>query len=117
LISLYRRLGPLRRSTGALRGRDSFYYNQQSLQGNQVLIYSRHAAATTTDAESWALVTLNFGPSDSAVQAPFPVAGTWREMLDASFRAAPLEVTPGQAGQTIALTVPSNYGQVWVKVG
>jgi 1,4-alpha-glucan branching enzyme len=117
MISLYRRLGGLRRSTRALRGRDSYYYNQQSLQGNQVLIYSRHAAATATEAESWALVLLNFGGSDSAVEAPFPAAGTWREMLDDSFRAAPLEVTPGEAGQAIALTVPSNYGQVWVKVG
>jgi len=117
LISLYRRLGPLRRSTPALRGRDSYYYNQQSLQGNQVLIFSRHAAANGADAESWALVLLNFGNDDAAVQAPFPAAGTWREMLDDSFRAAPLEVTPSQAGQAISLTVPSNYGQVWVKVG
>jgi 1,4-alpha-glucan branching enzyme len=116
LVSLYRRLGGLRRSTRALRGRDSYYYNQQSLQGNQVLIYSRHAAATATEAESWALVLLNFGDSDSAVQAPFPAAGTWREMLDDPFRAAPLEVTPGQAGQAIPLTVSSNYGQLWVKV-
>jgi 1,4-alpha-glucan branching enzyme len=116
LVSLYRRLGGLRRSTRALRGRNSFYYNQQSLQGNQVLIYSRHAAATASDAESWALVLLNFGGSDATVQAPFPVAGTWREMLDDSFRATPFEVTPGQAGQAIPLTVASNYGQVWVKV-
>ena len=117
LISLYRRLGGLRNSTRALRGRDSYYYNQQSLQGNQVLIFSRHAAATSTDAESWALVLLNFGDSDSTVQAPFPAAGKWREMVDDSFRATPLEVTPSQAAQTIPLTVASNYGQVWVKVG
>jgi 1,4-alpha-glucan branching enzyme len=117
LVSLYRRLGGLRSSTRALRGRDSYYYNQASLQGNQVLIYSRHSAATAAEAESWALVLLNFGDNDGTVQAPFPAAGTWREMLDDSFRAAPLEVSPGQAGQTIQLTVPSNYGQVWVKVG
>jgi 1,4-alpha-glucan branching enzyme len=116
LISLYRRLGALRGSTRALRGRDSYYYNQQSLQGNQVLIYSRHNAATATEAESWALVMLNFAGSDGNVQAPFPAAGTWREMLDDPFRTVPLEVTPAQAGQTIPLTVPSNYGQVWVKV-
>jgi 1,4-alpha-glucan branching enzyme len=117
LVSLYRRLGGLRSTTRALRGRDSYYYNTASLQGNQVLIYSRHNAATATEAESWALVTLNFGDGDSTVQAPFPAAGTWREMLDDSFRAVPLEVTPGQTGQAIPLTVPSNYGQVWVKVG
>jgi hypothetical protein len=82
-----------------------------------VLIYSRHSAATAAEAESWALVLLNFGDNDGTVQAPFPAAGTWREMLDDSFRAAPLEVTPGLDGQAIQLTVPSNYGQVWVKVG
>jgi 1,4-alpha-glucan branching enzyme len=116
LVSLYRRLGSLRRNTRALRGRASYYYNQASLQGNQVLIYSRQATATATEAESLALVLLNFGGSDATVQAPFPVAGVWREMLDDSFRAAPLDVTPGQDGQSIQLTVASNYGQVWVKV-
>jgi maltooligosyltrehalose trehalohydrolase len=116
LISLYRRLGALRASTPALRGRDSFYFNQQSLQGTQVLIYSRHSAAIATTPESWAFVLLNFASSDSTVNAPFPAAGTWREMLDNSFRAAPLEVTAASAGVLISLTVSSNYGQVWVKV-
>jgi 1,4-alpha-glucan branching enzyme len=116
LVNLYRRLGNLRRTVPALRGRDSFYYNQQSLQGTQAIIYSRHAAASAANPESWALVLENFGDGAAQVNAPFPQAGTWREMLDDSFRAAPYEVQPNAAGQQIALTVPSNYGQVWVKV-
>ena len=117
LVSLYRRLGALRRSVRALRSRSSYYYYQQSLQGNQVLIYSRHAAADAGGSESWALVLLNFAGADSAVAAPFPAAGTWREMVDDAFRTTPYEVTPATGGQTISVTVPSNYGQVWVKVG
>jgi maltooligosyltrehalose trehalohydrolase len=116
LVSLYRRLGALRSSVLALRSRDSYYYYQQSLQGNQVLIYSRHAVATATDAESWALVLLNFGGGNSTVAAPFPTAGTWREMVDDSFRTTPLEVTATTDGQEISVSVNSNYGQVWVKV-
>jgi len=117
LVNLYRRLGNLRRTVKALRSRSSFYYWQQSLQGSQTIIYSRHAAADAGNPESWALVLVNFAGGDANVNAPFPVAGTWREMLDDKFRAAPLEVTVGADGAEIALTVNSNYGQVWVKVG
>lgn len=117
LVNLYRRLGALRRSVPALRRRLSYYYWQQSLQGNQIIIYSRHAVASGTTAESWALVLLNFANGDSTIAAPFPVAGTWKEMLDDSFRAMPLEVTPGSDGALVNVTVSSNYGQVWVKVG
>jgi 1,4-alpha-glucan branching enzyme len=116
LISLYRRLGGLRRSVRALRSRASYYDYQQSLQGTQILIYSRHALADAANPESWALVTVNFSDGDATVNAPFPVAGTWREMLDDSLRAAPLEVQPATDGATVPLQVPSNYGQIWVKV-
>ena len=116
LVSLYRRMGALRRSVRALRSRASFFYWQQSLQGNQVLIYSRHAVASGTDPESWALVLLNFGGGASTVATPFPVAGTWREMVDDAFRASPYEVRTGVDGEMVSVAVNSFYGQVWVKV-
>jgi maltooligosyltrehalose trehalohydrolase len=116
LVNLYRRLGALRRNVRALRSRASYYYYQQSLQGDQVVIYSRHAVADAGGDESWALVVLNFAGYDSAVTAPFPVAGTWREMIDDSFRTTPYEVTPANDEEPISVTVGSNYGQVWVKV-
>jgi 1,4-alpha-glucan branching enzyme len=115
LISLYRRLGNLRRTVRALRSRASYYYFQQSLLGTQALIYSRHAAADAANPESWALVLVNFSDAAAAVNAPFPVAGTWREMLDDSLRPTPLEVQPATDGATVVLQVSSNYGQIWVK--
>jgi len=117
LVNLYRRLGALRGSVRALRSRATYYDWQQSLQGTQILIYSRHAVADAAGPESWALVLLNFSDAAGTVTAPFPVAGTWREMLDDSFRASPLEVQPGADGAAVSLQVDSNYGQIWVKVG
>jgi len=115
LVNLYRRLGNLRRTVRALRSRSSYYFWQQSLQGSQTIIYSRHAAATPNDPESWALVVINFAGYSSTASVPFPVAGTWREMLDDSFRSSPYELTPTADGELIDLAVNSNYGQVWVK--
>jgi len=121
LVNLYRRLGALRGSVRALRSRSTYYYYLQSLQGTQVLIYSRHAVADpanpVSSPESWAQVLLNFADSAGTVNAPFPVAGTWREMLDDSFRTTPLEVQVAADNTNISLQVPSNYGQIWVKVG
>jgi hypothetical protein len=71
--------------------------------------------ADAASPESWALVLLNFSDAAATVNAPFPVAGTWREMLDDTLRPTPLEVEAAADGATIALQVPSNYGQVWVK--
>jgi len=116
LVGLYRRLAALRRSVPALRSRSSYYCYLQSLQGTQVIIYSRHAVGTASNPESWALILVNFSDGSGTVNAPFPVAGTWREMLDDSFRSSPLEVQVVQAGDTVSLPVPSNYGQIWVKV-
>ena len=116
LVSLYRRLATLRRTVAALRGRSSFYYWQQSLQGTQAIVYHRYAPADGAKPESWALVTLNFGDSDAQVNASFPAPGTWREMLDNQFRQSPLEISAAQSGELMPVIVPSNYGQVWVKV-
>jgi 1,4-alpha-glucan branching enzyme len=117
LVGLYRRLAQLRRTVSALRSRNSYFDWQQSLQGNQVLLYSRHALAEGTNPESWALILLNFGDGDATVQAPFPAAGVWQEQLNNSFRPAPLQQQIATAGDACSLQVPSNYGQVWVKIG
>jgi maltooligosyltrehalose trehalohydrolase len=114
LVSLYRRLAQLRRASRALRSRESFYYWQQSLQGNQLIAYHRHASADPSGAEEYAMVILNFGGAAGTIDVPFPKAGVWTEKLDASFRAAPLTVTVASAGDAQSITVPSNYGYVFI---
>ena len=113
LVRVYRQLGQLRRNNRALRSRESFYYNQQSLQGNQVIAYHRHAASNDADPEQYAMVLINFGASDATIQVPFPTAGTWQEMLDADLRILTISVAADQALQT--LTIPSHYGMVFLQ--
>lgn len=112
LIRLYRILGRLRSASPALRSRESFFYYQQSLQGNGVLAYHRHAAAAPGTAEQYAMVLLNFGGSDASITVPFPKAGAWTEMVDADTRTMTLNVTTAGAPQTI--TVPSWYGYIFL---
>jgi len=114
LIRLYRRLGTLRGSNPALRSRESFYYWQQSLQNSGLIAYHRHAPATAAAPEQYALVILNFAGSAGTIQLPFPKTGTWTESLDADVRTTPLtlDVTSTTAAQSV--TVPSNYGYIFV---
>ena len=114
LIRLYRRLGQLRRTSAALRSRESFYYWQQSLQGTQMIAYHRHAAATASSAEQYAMVVLNFSGQADTIRLPFPKAGTWTEKLDDDVRSSPLTVQVASAGDLVGITVPSNYGFVWM---
>ncbi len=103
MVNLYRRLATLRQSLPALRGRSSFYYNQYSDTSRGVIIYSRATAGQT------AIVFLNFSDADQAVQFPF-AAGQWNEMLT-------LGKFPNMTGtgNPQAVTVPSNYGLVYLQ--
>jgi 1,4-alpha-glucan branching enzyme len=113
LIRLYRRLANLRRTHRALRGRDSFYYNQQSLQGgNQTIVYRRSAPAAGSEAQDIAMVVLNFSGNTSTISVPFPKAGKWREMIDADLRG--LDIDVANDGDVQGVQVPSNYGQIFV---
>jgi maltooligosyltrehalose trehalohydrolase len=104
----------LRRNCRALRSRESFYYFQQSLKGNQVVAYHRHAPATANEEEAFAMVLLNFGDATGAIQLPFPQKGTWQEMLDDDVREKPLTADVTVQGAFQQITVPSHYGYVYV---
>jgi len=114
LIRLYRRLAQLRRASRALRSRESFFYWQQSLQGSQLIAYHRHAAAGPAGAEEYAMVILNFAGGSGTIELPFPKAGLWTEKLDEDVRAVPLTVRVNSAGEVQPVTVPSNYGYVFL---
>jgi maltooligosyltrehalose trehalohydrolase len=114
LIRLYRRLALLRRSSTALRSRESFYYWQQSLQNSQLIAYHRHAPASAAGPEEYAMVILNFGSGTGSIQVPFPKAGTWTEQLDADVRPVPWTVQVASPGELQNITVPSNYGCIFL---
>ena len=112
LVRVHRRLGQLRRNSRALRSRESYFYYLQSLQSTQIIAYHRHAPAAGGAAEQYAMVLVNFADSAGTISIPFPKAGTWTEMLDADMRNLTLNVAAAGAVQTI--TVPSNYGMIFV---
>ncbi len=114
LIRLYRRLAQLRRSSRALRSRESFYYWQQSLQGNQLLAYHRHAPAGPAGPEEYAIVILNFAAQSDTIQVPFPKAGAWIEKLDEDVRPTPWTVEVASTGAAQRITVPSYYGCIFL---
>jgi len=114
LIRLYRRLGQLRRSSRALRSRESYFYWQQSLQGNQLIAYHRHASTDATNPEEYAMVILNFASSPDTIQVPFPKAGVWTERLDDDVRTIPWTVSITAAGASQSITVPSHYGCIFL---
>jgi hypothetical protein len=90
----------------ALRGRDSFYYNQSSQTSSGIIGYRRSAG------NDLALVFLNFSDAPQTMTIPFPSTDTFREQIDAADRPAPLDLK-GATGDPMTVTVPANYGYVF----
>jgi maltooligosyltrehalose trehalohydrolase len=114
LIRVYRRLGQLRRACRSLRGRQSFYFNQQANLAGRAIACSRQAPASGSAPEEAAVVFLNFSDQEQTLTVPFPVAGLYREMLDDDVRTSHLDLTVANAGDLHAVSIPANYGQVFV---
>jgi 1,4-alpha-glucan branching enzyme len=119
LVKVYRRMGQLRRALPALRSRDFFYYNAESRPGSGLIAYRRRAPGQNGAADQIALVVLNFSDGQGSVTLPAPAPGRYREMLDRLNRrsrpgGADLEIVAASAGDPLTITVPSNYGCVFV---
>ncbi|HEY0525915.1 MAG TPA: alpha-amylase family glycosyl hydrolase [Stellaceae bacterium] len=109
LIRLCRILGRLRTANRALRSRESYFYYQQSLAGNTIVAYHRHAPAAGPNPEQYAIVALNFGSEPSSINLPFPKAGNWIESVDGGNT-----LTIASNGAFAAVTVPPWYGFVFL---
>ena len=115
LIRLYRILGHLRRTCRALRSRESFYYFQQSRPADGVVAYHRIAPSAGTEPEQVAVVFLNFSDHAQELSVPFPRAGTYRERLDDPLPSGShQDITAHADGEWKTISVPSNYGAVYV---
>jgi 1,4-alpha-glucan branching enzyme len=103
IVTLVRKLLALRKARPELRGGDFYFYDERDRYQNRgVLMYSRWSGSSFT------LVGVNFTASDVTVPFWFPGSGPYTERLhgtDSVPAAAPLTER--------ALTIPSNYGQVW----
>ena len=111
LVHLYRTLGTLRHAYPALRSRESFYYGAESRIRDGIIAYHRQSSAD----QQIAMVFLNFSDGSQSITVPFPEPGTYREMIDDAVRSTPYEISVGSANQLVDVTVPSNYGYIFIK--
>jgi hypothetical protein len=104
MIRLVRTLLALRTAEPVFR-RGEFYCHQdwERWQSRGLLLFSRGLGTT------YALVALNFTDAEQTTNFWFPVAGDYPERLEGR---AHLNAVP--AGQAVSLTIPSNYGCIWL---
>jgi 1,4-alpha-glucan branching enzyme len=110
LIRLYRILARLRRQIPALRSRE--FQGITVIPGAMTVAYQRQMS--TAEPQQTAVIILNFSKSDQGVTIPFSKAGTYREMINNDVRPQPLEITVHNDNDTVQVTIPSNYGYVFV---
>lgn len=104
MIWLYRRLIAVRKENNVFRqGSYYFYDNWNHHQSRGLLLFKRQLGNTV------ALVALNFSDNAHTVQFTFDIGGTYDEQLHGDDNL--LNVLPRQ---TRLLTIPSNYGRVWL---
>lgn len=103
LISLHRKLLALRREQALFR-RGQFYFHNHwdQWQSRGVLLFSRF------DEQGYALVALNFTDGEQRVPFWFPASGDYREALSGAVLGGVTAYEP------VELTLPSNYGRVWL---
>jgi 1,4-alpha-glucan branching enzyme len=116
LVRLYRVMGELRRKHRALSSRGFFfYYNDPNHTAQSVIAFRREAAATATQPSETLIVILNFSDVASDVWIPWPSVGQWVEQIDLATAAPNSLVNVNYDDQWIGVTVPSNYGSVYLK--
>jgi maltooligosyltrehalose trehalohydrolase len=102
LVTLVRTLLNLRRERDELRSPDFFYYRDPDhYQNNGVMIFHRTSSTRST------VVAVNFSDTARTVDLTFPLAGHWSSRLPGG---SDIDVTGGTSS---AITIPSNYGQIW----
>ena len=104
-IDLYRNLIALRKKEAVFRkGKYYFYNNWVDYQSKGVLVFSRQFENT------FALVVLNFSSSTQNINFKFEEGGTYNEQLHYEDNLLGIH-----NDQVCLLTIPSNYGKVWLK--
>lgn len=108
LVTLYRKLGNLRRKHLALRAPRGNAKEEYGSQEERVLVYRRWAA------DDILIIALNFSDSERYVPIPFGHAGIWVDVLEASYRnpQGPYSklVTDPAAHEWVP--IPSNFGRI-----
>jgi hypothetical protein len=114
LIGLYRTMGTLRANYRALKSRGFYYYYDDPLHREAgIIAYRRTAEAHSGAPAEDIIVILNFSDQDVDAWIPWPVSGSWKELINEADNAShPVQVQ--QDGEWKPVQVPSNYGSVYL---
>jgi len=108
LVTLYRKLGTLRRNHPAPRSPRENAKEESCNQNDKTLVYRRWSGSEVI------IVALNFSDSYRSVPIPFGHAGKWEDILEASYsNAAPAySIQVDNAAVNHGVPVPSNFGRM-----
>lgn len=109
LVTLYRKLGGLRRNHPALRAPRENAREELCDQNAKTLVFRRWLGNEVI------IIALNFSSGDCSVAIPFGHAGKWEDILDACYRKpaeSPFSVTIADATEHRWVSIPSNFGRV-----
>ena len=108
LVTLYRKLGKLRKSHPALwapRGKAKEEYCNTN---ERLLVYRRWQENEVI------IVALNFSDNERHVPIPFGHAGTWMDVLDSEYNNPPFTIHIGDSGSLEWVLIPSNFGRIFL---
>lgn len=105
LVTLYRKLGALRRD---LRSPRDNAKEESCNQDDKTLVYRRWSGSEVI------VVALNFSDNERSVSIPFGHAGKWEDILEASYgnTAPAYSIQVDNPADSYWVPVPSNFGRV-----
>ncbi len=108
LVTLYRKLGKLRRQLPSLQGPRDNAKQEYFHQDNRVLVYRRWQDGEVV------LVALNFSNSQKYISIPFGHAGTWVDVLHKSYKDQypPYTKQVDDPAVPTRFSIPSNFGRI-----
>ena len=111
LVNLYRRLAKLRHQLPALRGRNAYYFYQESKLNEGLIAYQR---TSNHQHDAAAMILINFGNAAGELTVPFPKAGRWIEQLNSPEDQEGEVIDVSSDHTAVSVHVPSNYGKLFI---
>ncbi len=106
LVTLYRKLGHLRKSHPALRAPRENAKEEYCNPDQGLLVYRRWQGSEVI------ITALNFSDHERHAPIPFGHVGTWVDILDAAYNPQPFEQQVTDPSAPVWIPIPSHFGRI-----
>lgn len=106
LVTLYRKLGHLRKGYPALRAPRENAKEEWCDPDEGLLVYRRWQGSEVI------ITALNFSGTELCAPIPFGHAGNWVDILDAAYNRSPFELKVTDPSAQAWVPIPSNFGRI-----